>query len=53
MSKYHNVFQGFVKAFTAAAKRGEKGSPTSIIGTKPNVPKSKIGKKIRDLKIIS
>ena len=36
MSKYHNVFQGFVKAFTGAAKRGEKGNPTTIIGIAPS-----------------
>ena len=37
MSKYHKAFQGFVKVFTGAAKRGEKSNPTTIIGTKPNV----------------
>ena len=47
MSKYHNVFQGFVKAFTGAAKRGEKGSPTTIIGVKPKIGKLK---KIQDSK---
>ena len=36
MSKYHNVFQGFVKAFTGAAKAGEKGNPTTIIGVAPS-----------------
>ena len=36
MSKYHNAFQGFVKAFTGAAKRGEKGNPTTIIGIAPS-----------------
>ena len=36
MSKYHNVFQGFVKAFTAAAKPGVKGSSTTIIGVAPS-----------------
>ena len=51
MSKYHNAFQGFVKAFTAAAKPGVKGGTTTIIGVKPNVPKTEIQKKIKDLKI--
>ena len=37
MSKYHKAFQGFVKVFTGAAKRGEKSNQTTIIGTKPNV----------------
>ena len=36
MSKYHNAFQGFVKAFTAAAKPGVKGSSTTIIGVAPS-----------------
>ena len=36
MSKYHNAFQGFVKVFTGAAKRGEKGNPTTIIGVAPS-----------------
>ena len=36
MSKYHNAFQGFVKAFTAAAKPGVKGNPTTIIGVAPS-----------------
>ena len=36
-NKYYNAFQGFVKAFTGAAKPGVKGNPTTIIGTKPNV----------------
>ena len=36
MSKYHNAFQGFVKAFTAAAKPGVKGNPTTIIGIAPS-----------------
>ena len=36
MSKYHNAFQGFVKVFTGAAKRGEKGNPTTIIGIAPS-----------------
>jgi len=47
MSRYHKVFQGFVKAFTGAAKRGEKGSPTTIIGVKPKIGKLK---KIQDSK---
>ena len=46
MSKYHNVFQGFVKAFTGAAKRGEKSTPTTIIGVAP----SKNIKKFQDQK---
>jgi len=36
MSKYHNAFQGFVKAFTGAAKPGVKGNPTTIIGIAPS-----------------
>ena len=36
MSKYHNALQGFVKAFTAAAKPGVKGNPTTIIGVAPS-----------------
>ena len=36
MSKYHNAFQGFVKAFTGAAKAGQKGNPTTIIGIAPS-----------------
>jgi len=36
MSKYHNAFQGFVKAFTGAAKAGQKGNPTTIIGVAPS-----------------
>ena len=36
MSKYHNAFQGFVKAFTGAAKPGVKGSSTTIIGVAPS-----------------
>ena len=36
MSKYHNAFQGFVKVFTAAAKPGVKGNPTTIIGVAPS-----------------
>ena len=36
MSKYHNAFQGFVKAFTGAAKPGVKGNPTTIIGVAPS-----------------
>ena len=36
MSKYHNTFQGFVKLFTGAAKRGEKSNPTTIIGIAPS-----------------
>ena len=36
MSKYHNAFQGFVKAFTAAAKPGVKGNPTTIVGVAPS-----------------
>ena len=36
MSKYHNAFQGFVKVFTAAAKPGVKGNPTTIIGVSPS-----------------
>ena len=35
-NKYHNAFQGFVKAFTAAAKPGVKGNPTTIIGVAPS-----------------
>ena len=35
-NKYHNAFQGFVKVFTGAAKRGEKGNPTTIIGVAPS-----------------
>ena len=36
MSKYYNAFQGFVKAFTGAAKPGVKGNPTTIIGVAPS-----------------
>ena len=36
MSKYHKAFQGFVKAFTGAAKPGVKGNPTTIIGIAPS-----------------
>ena len=36
MSKYYNTFQGFVKAFTGAAKPGVKGNPTTIIGVAPS-----------------
>ena len=36
MSKYHNVFQGFVKAFTGAKQPGVKGSSTTIIGVAPS-----------------
>ena len=36
MSKYYNTFQGFVKAFTGAAKAGEKSNPTTIIGIAPS-----------------
>ena len=36
MSKYHNAFQGFVRVFTGAAKRGEKANPTTIIGVAPS-----------------
>ncbi len=35
-NKYHRAFQGFVKAFTGAAKAGEKGNPTTIIGVAPS-----------------
>ena len=35
-NKYHSAFQGFVKAFTGAAKAGEKGNPTTIIGIAPS-----------------
>jgi len=35
-NKYHSAFQGFVKAFTAAAKPGVKGNPTTIIGVAPS-----------------
>jgi len=35
-NKYHSAFQGFVKVFTGAAKRGEKGNPTTIIGVAPS-----------------
>ena len=35
MNKYHRAFQGFVKAFTAAAKPGVKGNPTTIVGVSP------------------
>ena len=35
-NKYHSAFQGFVKAFTGAAKAGEKGNPTTIIGVAPS-----------------
>ena len=51
MSKYHNAFQGFVKLFTGAAKPGVKGNPTTIIGVKPNVPKTKTEKAKSKLKI--
>ena len=44
MSKYHNAFQGFVKAFTAAAKPGVKGNPTTIIGVAPSKKYKKISK---------
>jgi len=39
-NRYYNTFKGFVKAFTGAAKPGEKGSPTTIIGIKPKVNKT-------------
>ena len=35
-NKYHSAFQGFVKAFTGAAKAGQKGNPTTIIGVAPS-----------------
>ena len=35
-NKYHRAFQGFVKAFTGAAKAGEKSNPTTIIGVAPS-----------------
>ena len=35
-NKYHRAFQGFVKAFTGAAKPGVKGNPTTIIGIAPS-----------------
>ena len=50
-NKYYNAFQGFVKAFTGAAKPGVKGNPTTIIGVKPNVPKTKTEKAKSKLKI--
>ena len=43
-NKYYNAFQGFVKAFTGAAKPGAKSNPTTIIGVKPNVPITKTEK---------
>ena len=43
-NKYYNAFQGFVKAFTGAAKPGVKGNPTTIIGVKPNVPTTTLEK---------
>jgi len=36
MSKYHRAFQGFVKVFTGAAKKGDKNNPTTIIGVSPS-----------------
>ena len=50
-NKYYNAFQGFVKAFTGAAKPGVKSNPTTIIGVKPNVPKTKTEKAKSKLKI--
>ncbi len=43
-NKYYNAFQGFVKAFTGAAKPGVKGNPTTIIGVKPKVNKTTLDK---------
>ena len=50
-NKYYNAFQGFVKAFTGAAKPGVKSNPTTIIGVKPSVPKTKTEKAKSKLKI--
>ena len=52
-NKYYNAFQGFVKAFTGAAKPGVKSNPTTIIGVKPNVPKTKTEKAKSKLKIVT
>ena len=50
MSRYHKVFQGFQKLFTPSAKK-RTDIPTTIIGVKPKVGKTKIGKAIDDVKL--
>ena len=51
-NKYYNAFQGFVKAFTGAAKPGVKSNPTTIVGVSPNVPTTKKEKALSKLKIL-
>ena len=50
MSKYYRVYQGFQKLFNPSATK-KTDIPTTIIGVKPSINKSKIQKTIDDVRL--